>query len=182
MRRNILDSLASVTGVYPYRCFHYTCRHRFYRTLVEREEIPQITPAIVLTPERGQGGFVQHDQVDRVLTLYWEEEGNPRVHSVPAFDAFGQSSSVKIGRNPQICDAIMKNPTVSGLHAEIYYSASEEVFCLHNLRATNPPRLNGKPIEGTIVLEAGMAVKLGRVEIVFDVNLSSPELAPTALV
>ena len=77
---------------------------------------------------------------------------------------------IRIGRNADDCDLILKDRKVSRLHAEIFFKEDEATFYLQNLTAKRP---NAKPnpvwvnnssvIDGEIALSMENQIKLGQV-------------------
>jgi ssDNA-binding Zn-finger/Zn-ribbon topoisomerase 1 len=70
--------------------------------------------------------------------------------------------TVRIGRDPLRCDIVLTDPTVSGLHVEIFFNQKNQCFSIRNLRHTNPPLVDGQQLSfGEIPLKEGSIVYLG---------------------
>lgn len=98
------------------------------------------------------------------LTVQWEEEGQVRSQSLnPEASGHHHQGTVRIGRDPSQCDLVLSDPTVSGLHVEIYFDPGDRQFHLRNLRTTNPPVVDRQSvIQGDVVLATGSVIVLGR--------------------
>lgn len=77
---------------------------------------------------------------------------------------------IRIGRNTNDCDLILKDKKVSRLHAEILFKQDESTFYLQNLTAKrsdakpNPIWVNNSTlIEGEVALSMQTEIKLGHV-------------------
>ncbi|QUY43343.1 FHA domain-containing protein [Acaryochloris marina] len=98
------------------------------------------------------------------LTLEWVEGGVSRSEQIQPNQPSKNPGTVRIGRDPQKCDVVLSDSSVSGLQAEVYYHAGSQVFYLRSLRDTNPPIVNGQPITtGEVPLGTASTVSLGRV-------------------
>ncbi|WP_299410746.1 FHA domain-containing protein [Acaryochloris sp. IP29b_bin.148] len=114
------------------------------------------------------------------LTLEWIEGGVSRSEQIQPNQPSKHPGTVRIGRDPQRCDIVLSDSSVSGLQAEVYYHAGSQVFFLRSLRESNPPIVNGQPIpKGEVPLGNASTLTLGRV--VFNVRAStvSGGLPPT---
>ncbi len=127
------------------------------------------------------------------LTLEWVEGGVSRSEQIQPNQPSKNPGTVRIGRDPQKCDIVLSDSSVSGLQAEVYYHVGSQVFYLRSLRDTNPPIVNGQPITtGEVPLGTASTVTLGRVVLkarVVNANaggippteVSSPGVPPTAV-
>lgn len=98
------------------------------------------------------------------LTLEWVEGGVSRSEQIKPNQPSKNPGTVRIGRDPQRCDIVLSDNSVSGLHAEVYYHVGSQAFYLRSLRETNPPIVNGQPITtGEVPLGGASTVTLGRV-------------------
>jgi predicted component of type VI protein secretion system len=90
------------------------------------------------------------------LILEWQEAGTVKTQTV--------TKSATIGRDPARCNIVLSHPTVSGVHAQIYFRDSDSLFYLRNLRDTNPPVVDRRRlVEGEAPLHQGSTVYLGQV-------------------
>lgn len=78
------------------------------------------------------------------------------------FDAFG---GVSIGRSSE-ADIRIKDRYASSIHARVFPVAGG--FILEDMRSTNGTTLNGRRIEGEVVLEHGDRIGIGDTELVFE--------------
>lgn len=114
------------------------------------------------------------------LTLEWIEGGVSRSERIQPNQPSKNPGTVRIGRDPQRCDIVLSDSTVSGLQAEVYYHAGSQVFYLRSLRDTNPPIVNGQPITtGEVPLGTANTVTLGRVVLNTRVSAVPGRLPPT---
>jgi pSer/pThr/pTyr-binding forkhead associated (FHA) protein len=68
----------------------------------------------------------------------------------------------RIGRDPLRCDIVLTDPTVSGLHVEIFFQQKNQCFCIRNLRSSNPPIIDGQQLSfGEMSLKEGSIIYLG---------------------
>ncbi len=116
------------------------------------------------------------------LTLTWLEAGHTQSFTLrpPSAD---QPRIYRIGRDPSRCDVVLSDPTVSGLHVEIFWQPIANQFYLRNLRDRNPPVINHQPLmQGEIALTPGSTILLGNqlLSVQAIAPLTSP-LAPTVL-
>jgi predicted component of type VI protein secretion system len=90
------------------------------------------------------------------LILEWKESGASQTQTI--------SKSATIGRDPTRCNLLLSHPTVSGLHAMIYFRDSDSQFYVRNLRDSNPPVVDGKNlVQGEAPLHQGSKIYLGQV-------------------
>jgi predicted component of type VI protein secretion system len=100
------------------------------------------------------------------LTLEWIEAGQLKTRIINDQQTTKHPGSIRIGRDPLRCDVLIYHPTVSGLHVEIFFDARRNSFCLRNLRDSNPPVINKRKLtSGDVVLQRGMSICLGQVEV-----------------
>lgn len=112
------------------------------------------------------------------LTLEWVEGGVSRSEQILPNQPSKNPGTVRIGRDPQKCDIVLSDSSVSGLQAEVYYHAGSQAFYLRSLRDTNPPIVNGQPITtGEVPLGTASTVSLGRV--VLNARVSASGFPPT---
>ena len=72
----------------------------------------------------------------------------------------------RIGRDPLRCDLVLGNPTVSGLHVEVFFDSQQQGFFIRNLRQSNPPLVDGKQLfEDVLPLFEGSTIYLGQQEL-----------------
>ena len=100
------------------------------------------------------------------LIIEWTEAGQLRSERITPTYAGKQPGTVRVGRNPQQCDIVLSDSTVSGLHVEIFYEASRQTFFLRSLRQSNPPLLNGQAVTaGPMPLSGTCRLQLGRTQL-----------------
>jgi predicted component of type VI protein secretion system len=120
------------------------------------------------------------------ITLEWQEAARIRREIIRDQQRSTYPGTVRLGRDPTRCDLLLSDPTVSGLHVEIFFNAPEQSFALRNLRYSNPPIVDGRQIpQGEALLSQGSTIYLGQVEInVVAVSLAVPNhgIAPTLLI
>lgn len=120
------------------------------------------------------------------LTLEWQEASQLRQETIRHQQPSRYLGSVRLGRDPARCDIVLSDPTVSGLHVEIFFNPSTHAFSLRNLRLTNPPLIDGRQLtQGEAPLNQGTIIFLGQVALkVTGVALAAPNngIPPTILV
>ena len=113
------------------------------------------------------------------LTLEWQEEGQHRTQKIYDRQPSINPGTVRIGRDPEQCDIVLtqKERTVSRLHVEIFFNQQQNSFYLRNLKANNPPVVDGQQlIQGEVRLHQGSTIYLGQMEVkVVAVSLGVPE-------
>ncbi|MEO0969094.1 MAG: FHA domain-containing serine/threonine-protein kinase [Cyanobacteria bacterium J06639_18] len=119
------------------------------------------------------------------LKLGWEESQAEKSCLILENQDSKQPGKIRIGRNSHECDIVLSEPTVSGVHAEIFFHSQKQQFFLRNLRQTNPPVIDGQLLlAGEIPLTEGSCVRLGKQNLKVDaITLkrfpSRPNLFPT---
>ncbi len=97
------------------------------------------------------------------LTLEWEETNETKTFKITNNQLTKTPGKIRIGRDPQDCDVILSEPTVSALHVEIFFNQEKEKFYLRNLRHKNPPILDGQLLlAGEMPLSISSVLRLGR--------------------
>ncbi|NJK29622.1 MAG: FHA domain-containing protein [Acaryochloris sp. SU_5_25] len=115
------------------------------------------------------------------LILEWVEEGRSRSERIQPNQPSKNSGTTRLGRDPQRCDIVFTDNSVSGIQAEIFYHAGYQAFYLRSLRDTNPPIVNGQPITtGEVPLSSGNTITLGRIVLNARVSTSGG-LPPTEI-
>lgn len=120
------------------------------------------------------------------LTLEWQEAGQLRIETIRHQQRSKYPGTVRLGRDPVRCDLVLSDPTVSGLHVEIFFNPSTQAFALRNLRHTNPPMVDGRQItQGEAPLSQGSTIYLGQVALKVTAvafAVTSRGISPTILV
>jgi predicted component of type VI protein secretion system len=108
------------------------------------------------------------------ITLEWQEALQIRTATIHSQQLSKHPGTVRLGRDPAQCDLVLSDPTVSGLHVEIFYGQQNHCFTLRNLRYTNPPVVDGRQIiTGEAILTQGSSIQLGQLELkVVDISLA----------
>ncbi|HLO88088.1 MAG TPA: FHA domain-containing protein [Nostocaceae cyanobacterium] len=97
------------------------------------------------------------------LTLHWQEAGQNKIQQILDRQISKNPGTVRIGRDPLRCDIVLTDPTVSGLHVEIFFHSQQQNFYIRNLRSTNPPYIDGKQLtQGELILSQGSVIYLGQ--------------------
>lgn len=101
------------------------------------------------------------------ITIEWREAGQIRTETIRENQPSKYPGMIRLGRDPLQCDIVLSDPTVSGLHVEIFFNNQYQSFALHNLRDTNPPVVDGRQIQhGEAFLSTGSSIYLGQLELV----------------
>ncbi|WP_017315223.1 FHA domain-containing serine/threonine-protein kinase [Mastigocladopsis repens] len=98
------------------------------------------------------------------LSLEWEENGQVKNRKIlEKQQSKNPGRGVRIGRDPQVCDIVLPDPTVSALHIEIFFHQQKQKFYLRNLRQMNPPIIDGQLLlAGEMPLSIGSSIRLGQ--------------------
>ncbi|BAZ06405.1 FHA domain-containing protein [Calothrix sp. NIES-3974] len=117
------------------------------------------------------------------LTLQWHDAGQERTQTIYENQPSKNYGTVRIGRDPSRCDIVLTNPTVSGLHVEIFFSHQYQQFMIRNLRSQNPPLVNGQRlVQGELPIHQGSTFLLGDASIhVFAVSITSSNSIPATI-
>jgi serine/threonine protein kinase len=109
------------------------------------------------------------------LLLRWVEGGKIMARAIHEKQRSKNPGTVRIGSDATLCDIVLSEPTVSGLHAEIFFNPLEKRFYLRSLQQSNPPVVDGQPLtSGERVLLQGSRVQLGQIELkVLTISLKS---------
>ncbi|HEY9829839.1 MAG TPA: protein kinase [Stenomitos sp.] len=124
--------------------------------------------------------MVQDNVVDRVshgapeLLLRWVEQGKIQAQSIYANQPSKNPGTVRIGSDPSVCDIVISEPTVSGLHVEVFFQAQDKHFYLRSLQLSHPPLVNGQPLlTREVALRHGSRLQLGQIRLsVLVINLN----------
>jgi hypothetical protein len=100
------------------------------------------------------------------LTLQWQDAGQLKTHNIYEQQPSKNSGTVRIGRDPLRCDLVLTDPTVSGLHVEIFFHHQQHTFYIRNLRSQNPPLVDGQQLlQGEKPLHQGSIIYLGQMQL-----------------
>jgi hypothetical protein len=100
------------------------------------------------------------------LTLEWLDAGKALLAKILERQPSKNPGTVRIGRDPAQCDIVLSDPTVSGLHVEIFFNPQQQRFYLRNLRQTNPPIVDGRSLTtGEVAINQGSSLRLGQMEL-----------------
>lgn len=96
------------------------------------------------------------------LTLEWQEADRLKTQTMSDQQQTKYPGTIRIGRDPVRCDVVLSDPTVSGLHVEIFFNYAQQQFYLRNLRDSNPPWVDGSRLEvAEVALRQGSSFYLG---------------------
>ncbi len=117
------------------------------------------------------------------LTLEWKECGGVKTQIIDDRHSSKNPGTFRLGRDPSKCDIVLSNPTVSGLHIEIFFNGKDNKFWVRCLRESNPPVVDQKLlISGEVPLEKNSVIYLGEMQLkVIEILLDS-SIPPTVLV
>lgn len=115
------------------------------------------------------------------LTLTWLEAGQHQAFTWQHSPAH-PSGLLRIGRDPSRCDLVLSDPTVSGLHVEIFWQPIANQFFLRNLRDRNPPVINGQLLlSGETALDSGSTIVLGEQLLTAQVTVQAIASMPSVV-
>jgi FHA domain len=117
------------------------------------------------------------------LTLQWHDAGQDRTYKIYEQQPTKNPGTVRIGRDPVRCDIVVSNPTVSGLHVEIFFHPQHQCFLIRNLREQNPPLVDGQQlIRGEQPLSEGSTIYLGQMQLkVIAVSVATTSSVPATI-
>lgn len=110
------------------------------------------------------------------LTLSWQEEGNARSHTLD----LSFPGAVRLGRDPDLCDVVFQDPSVSRLHAEIRWSALDGRFYIQSLSSSNPIEVDHQQLHGTRLIQNGTTIMLGDTTVQVAKNDAPATMAPAS--
>lgn len=120
------------------------------------------------------------------LILEWQESDRIKTQAIRDRQASKNPGTVRIGRDPLRCDILLSDPTVSGLHVEIFFNPHPTGFILRGLRPSNPPIIDGRSLPaGEVLLNPGSTIQLGAMVlkvVAIVVPPPTPTYPPTILV
>jgi serine/threonine-protein kinase len=97
------------------------------------------------------------------LTLEWVQDEEVKMRKILEHQHSKNPGRIRIGRDPGQCDIVLLDPTISGLHVEIFFHPHKQKFYLRNLRQQNPPILDGQLLlAGEMPLTTGSSLQLGQ--------------------
>ncbi len=97
------------------------------------------------------------------LSLEWVENSEIKTYKITNNQLTKTPGKIRIGRDPQDCDIVLSELTVSALHVEIFFNSEKEKFYLRNLRQKNPPVLDGQLLlAGEMPLSVSSILRLGQ--------------------
>lgn len=113
------------------------------------------------------------------LTLEWIEAGQQKTYIITDNATGKHPGTIRLGRDPYLCDLVFSEPTVSGLQAEIFFDRNLQEFRLRSLRPSNPPRIDGQPLAtGEMPLKPQSQIYLGRLRLMVSAIHLAPIPAP----
>ena len=116
------------------------------------------------------------------LTLEWKECGGVKSHVIDDRHSSKNTGTFRLGRDPNKCDIVLTNPTVSGLHIEIFFNGQDNKFWVRNLRESNPPVVDEKRLPvGEVPLDKDSVIYLGDLQLVVKAISVDYTIAPTIL-
>ncbi|MEG5057632.1 FHA domain-containing protein [Microcoleus sp. A2-C5] len=100
------------------------------------------------------------------LNLTWTEAGVRQTQTIQNGQPSKNPGTVRLGRDPAKCDIVFSDSSVSGLHVEIFFNQELQQYAVRNLRASNPPLVDGKILaSGEATLKSDSRIHLGKVHI-----------------
>ncbi|MBE9038041.1 FHA domain-containing protein [aff. Roholtiella sp. LEGE 12411] len=100
------------------------------------------------------------------LTLQWHDAGQDKTQNIYEQQPSKNPGTIRIGRDPLRCDIVLSNPTVSGLHVEIFFHNQQQRFYIRNLRSQNPPLIDGQQlVQGERPLTESTVIYLGQTKL-----------------
>jgi hypothetical protein len=113
------------------------------------------------------------------LELNWQELGRSLSRTIDPNTRTLTPGEFRIGRDPQRCDLLLNDRSVSALNASIVFSQHPEKVRLINHRDTNPPLVDGSVVLGTTELNGSREVYFGQMLVkvrVYDDSAIDPTI------
>ena len=84
---------------------------------------------------------------------------------------------VLVGRDED-CLIQIVDEQVSRMHLKIWYEQTGKVYRARDMKSANGTFIDGRQIDGEVLLVPGMKIRLGNTELIFcEMDYSSPEVA-----
>ncbi|MEB3214840.1 MAG: FHA domain-containing serine/threonine-protein kinase [Nostocales cyanobacterium 94392] len=179
-------AIQALTGVYPYELqddpntgeilwehlrevdsafaemINKMTRYHFKERYQTVDEVIQALKELPILEESALTAQTNHHNLCE-LTLEWQEANETKTYKITNNQLSKIPGKFRIGRDPQDCDIILSEPTVSALHVEIFFNQQKEKFYLRNLRQKNPPILDGQLLlAGEMPLSISSVIRLGQ--------------------
>ena len=123
---------------------------------------PLVNPTYIPTAQ----AIVAATTLMHELTLEWVEAGQLKSQTLSDKQSSKNPGTIRIGRDPQACDIVLSETTVSRLHVEIFFHSQQQCFYLRSLQEGNPPIVNGQPLlTGEVALSQGSNLRLGQLDL-----------------
>jgi eukaryotic-like serine/threonine-protein kinase len=144
--------------------YHFKDRYQTVQEVIEAlTELRNLVSAPTVTPMASPIPTAPTHETLHELTLEWSENGEIRSCTIEENQQSKNPGRIRIGRDPQVCDVVIPDVSVSGLHAEIFFNTVKQKFYLRNLRQQNPPIVDGKLLlAGEMSISVGSGIRLGR--------------------
>ncbi len=135
--------------------YHFKERYQTVDEVIQAlKELPTPEPDVV--ESNSNNGLYE-------LTLEWVESNDIKTYKITNNQFSKNPGKIRIGRDPQDCDIVLSELTVSALHVEIFFNPEKEKFYLRNLRQKNPPILDGQLLlAGEMSLSTNSVLRLGQ--------------------
>ncbi|MEM6753830.1 MAG: FHA domain-containing serine/threonine-protein kinase, partial [Cyanobacteria bacterium P01_C01_bin.38] len=135
--------------------YHFKERYQTVDEVIQAlKELPTLEPDVV---ESSNNNALYE------LTLEWVESNDIKTYKITSKQFSKIPGKIRIGRDPQDCDIVLSELTVSALHVEIFFNPEREKFYLRNLRQKNPPILDGQLLlAGEMPLSTNSVLRLGQ--------------------
>jgi serine/threonine protein kinase len=156
-----LTSVSSELGAILTKMTRYHFKERYQTATEALQALRELAPSL----EENESGTLPtvFSPILHELVLEWEENGELKTRTIIEKQQSKSHGKVRIGRDPQQCDIVLPDLTVSGLHVEIFFHAEKQRFYLRNLRQQNPPIIDGQLLlAGEIPLFSGSSLRLGQ--------------------
>lgn len=142
--------------------YHFKDRYQTVKEVKDAlQELRNLVEAPTVTIKAPSSTPQTHDLHE--LTLSWYENGELRSCTIEENRESKNQGRIRIGRDPQLCDVVIPDVSVSGLHAEIFFNTVKQKFYLRNLRQQNPPIVDGNLLlAGEMPLANKSNIRLGR--------------------
>jgi eukaryotic-like serine/threonine-protein kinase len=151
----------------------YQSASEVLQALQQNQYQPQSFQAVTIIP--GTANVLSQ------LTLEWFEAGELKTQRIIEHQQTRNPGVFRIGRDPNACDLVLSEITVSRQHVEVFFDNQSQCFYLRNLNHNNPPLLNGQSLPNSeVTLSQGNIIRLGQTELrVVDISRSQ---YPTAYI
>ena len=103
------------------------------------------------------------------ITFQWHDSGNPKIKQkqISQTQVAKHNGIIIIGRDPNVCDLVLNNQSVSSQQAEIYFNEEQQQFFIKNKNTVNTTTIDGNDLalNKELLVNNGSLIILGQQQI-----------------